>query len=147
MQLKLFMIRLDKDKIIPLAENDYRDIKRDDNDGAECFVTKNHFRGADKKFYFPAFKIFLDDGELDDYTLAYSADEINFTNFNRAENFFYDPPTGKTFDGAPIGAINPGVTYIHVLKNGKPFGIDIAVNNETDCPRCHVVQFLYWLSK
>ena len=32
-------------------------------------------------------------------------------------------------------------------KNGKPFGIDIAVNNETDCPRCHVVQFLYWLSK
>ena len=32
-------------------------------------------------------------------------------------------------------------------EKGRPFGIDIAVNNETDCPRCHVVQFLYWLSK
>ena len=32
-------------------------------------------------------------------------------------------------------------------ENGKPFGIDIAVNNETDYPRCHVVQFLYCMSK
>ena len=31
--------------------------------------------------------------------------------------------------------------------DGKPFGVDIAVNNDTDCPRCHVVQFLYKLSK
>ena len=28
-------------------------------------------------------------------------------------------------------------------KNGKPFGVNIAVNNTTDCPRCHVVTFLY----
>ena len=26
---------------------------------------------------------------------------------------------------------------------GRPFGVDIAVNNATPCPRCHVVQFLY----
>ena len=32
-------------------------------------------------------------------------------------------------------------------ENGKPFGVDIAVNNTTPCPRCHVVQFLYKLSK
>ena len=32
-------------------------------------------------------------------------------------------------------------------SNGKLFGVDIAVNNTTDCPRCHVVQFLYKLSK
>ena len=32
-------------------------------------------------------------------------------------------------------------------EKGRPFGIDIAVNNETDCPRCHVVQFLFLLSK
>ena len=32
-------------------------------------------------------------------------------------------------------------------EKGRPFGIDIAVNNETDCQRCHVVQFLYCLSK
>ena len=30
---------------------------------------------------------------------------------------------------------------------GKPFGVDIAVNNTTPCPRCNVVQFLYKLSK
>lgn len=30
---------------------------------------------------------------------------------------------------------------------GKPFGVSIAVNNTTPCPRCHVVQFLYELSK
>ena len=30
-------------------------------------------------------------------------------------------------------------------ENGRPFGIDIAVNNKTDCPRCHIVQFLYVL--
>ena len=28
-------------------------------------------------------------------------------------------------------------------NNGKPFGVDIAVNNTTDCPRCYVVQFLF----
>ena len=28
-------------------------------------------------------------------------------------------------------------------ENGRPFGVDIAVNNTTPCPRCHVVQFLY----
>ena len=32
-------------------------------------------------------------------------------------------------------------------SNGKPFGVDIAVNNTTPCPRCNVVQFLYKLSK
>ena len=32
-------------------------------------------------------------------------------------------------------------------SNGKPFGVDIAVNNATPCPRCNVVQFLYKLSK
>ena len=122
MQLKLFMIRLDEDKIIPLNENDYRDIKRDDSDGRECFVTKNHFRGKDKKFYFPAFKIFLDDDETDNYTLAYSADGKNFTNFESKENFFYDPSKGKELDEATIGAINPGVTYIRVLKDGKLYG-------------------------
>ena len=28
-------------------------------------------------------------------------------------------------------------------ENGLPFGVDIAVNNVTPCPRCRVVQFLY----
>ena len=28
-------------------------------------------------------------------------------------------------------------------ENGRPFGVDIAVNNTTPCPRCRVVQFLY----
>ena len=32
-------------------------------------------------------------------------------------------------------------------EKGRPFGIDIAVNNKTECPRCHVVQFLYCMSK
>ena len=32
-------------------------------------------------------------------------------------------------------------------ENGKPFGVDIAVSNITECPRCRVVQFLYRLSK
>lgn len=123
MQLKLFMIRLDADKIISLDENDYGDIKRDDNGGRECFVTKTHFRGADKKFYSPAFKIFLDNGETDDYNLAYSADEINLTNFHRAENFFYDPSTGRQLDEVSIASINPGVNYIHVLKNGVEVGL------------------------
>lgn len=122
MQLKLFMIRLEDNKIIPLDEKDYRDIERDDNNGLECFVTKNHFRGVDKKFYAPAFKIILDGGEVDEYTLAYSADEIKLTNFHCAENFFYDPVKGNELDEASVGAVNPGVTYIHVLKNGKPHG-------------------------
>ncbi len=26
---------------------------------------------------------------------------------------------------------------------GRPFGVDIVVNNTTPCPRCNVVQFLY----
>ena len=30
---------------------------------------------------------------------------------------------------------------------GRPFGVDIAVNNTTPCPRCRVVQFLYKLMK
>ena len=32
-------------------------------------------------------------------------------------------------------------------SNVKPFGVDIAVDNVTNCPRCNVVQFLYKLSK
>ena len=28
-------------------------------------------------------------------------------------------------------------------RQGRPFGVDIAVNNTTLCPRCRVVQFLY----
>ena len=32
-------------------------------------------------------------------------------------------------------------------ENGRPFGVDIAVDNTTNCPRCNVVQFLYKLSK
>ena len=122
MRLKLFMIRLEDDKIIPLDEDDYSNIKRDDNGGRECFVTKTHFRGADKKFYSPAFKIFLDDGESDNYNLAYSADEINLTHFHKAEKFFYDPSTGRELDEVSIGSINPGVNYIHVLKNGVKVG-------------------------
>ena len=122
MRLELCMIRLDEDKIIPLDENDYSEIKRNDNNGRECFVTVTHFRGRDKKFYNPAFKIFLDEGEIDDYTLAYSVDEINFTKFHRDGNFFYDPPQGTKINEMPVGAINPGVTYIHILKNGKTFG-------------------------
>ena len=31
--------------------------------------------------------------------------------------------------------------------SGKPFGVDIVVDNKTKCPRCNVVQFLYRLSK
>ena len=122
MRLELCMIRLDEDKIIPLDENDYSEIKRNDNNGRECFVTVTHFRGRDKKFYNPAFKIFLDEGEVDDYTLAYSVDEINFTHFHKAGIFFYDPPQGTKINEMPVGAINPGVTYIHILKNGKTFG-------------------------
>lgn len=122
MRLELSMIRLDENKIITLDEPDYGEIKRDDNDGRECFITRTHFRGKDKKFYSPAFKIFLDDGETDDYTLAYSADEDNKNFFHRAGNFFYDPSTGKELDEASVGAINPGVTYIHILKDGKPYG-------------------------
>ena len=30
---------------------------------------------------------------------------------------------------------------------GKPFGVDIPVDNKTKCPRYNVVQFLYRLSK
>ena len=116
MRLELCMIRLDENKIIPLDENDYGEIKRDDNNGRECFITWTHFRGKDKKFYSPAFKIFLDEGKTDDYTLAYSADEVNKNFFHRAENFFYDPSTGRELDEKSVGAINPGVTYIHVLK-------------------------------
>ena len=122
MRLELCMIRLDEDKIIPLDENDYCEIKRNDNNGRECFVTVTHFRGKDKKFYNPAFRIFPDEGEQDNYTLAYSADEINFTNFHRAGNFFYDPPQGNELNEMSVGAINPGVTYIYVLKDGKTFG-------------------------
>ena len=32
-------------------------------------------------------------------------------------------------------------------ENGRLFGVDIAVDNTTNCPRCNVVQFLYKLSK
>ena len=32
-------------------------------------------------------------------------------------------------------------------SGGRPFGVNIAVNNTTPCPRCNVVQFLYKLSK
>ena len=120
MRLKLFMIRLENDKIIPLDENNYSEIKRDNADGRQCFVTKTHFRGADKKFYFPAFKIFLDDGDTNNYTLAYSADDtkrINFS-YDATENLFYDLPVGNEIDEASVGAINPGVTYIYILKNG-----------------------------
>ena len=121
MKLKLCMIQYDAlpQEIVTLGENAYgADIRRDDAEGRKFFSARTHFR-HDGKFFNPGFKMEFETGENpEDYELAYSADRDgeNFTYFLRYENIFYDISTGEK-DFA-IGAVNPGVTYIYVLKNG-----------------------------
>lgn len=125
MKLKLSMIQYDAlpENIIPLDENVYtEDIRRDDDDGEKFFSARTHFR-YNKKFFNVAFEMQFEGGENPaEYNLAFSPndDGSELINFRRQENFFYDISTGEK-DFA-LGAVNPGVTYIYILKNGKIFG-------------------------
>ena len=81
------------------------------------------------------------------------------------ENNITKGTTDTTFDPGDTLTTQHMITFLYRMKNprvdgwngeaatwaadsdGKPFGVDIAVNNTTPCPRCNVVQFLYKLSK
>lgn len=127
MKLKLCMVQYDvlPPNVVRLDENAYsEDIRRDDDEGRKFFSARTHFR-YNGKFFNPAFEMEFELGENPAaYTLAYSADSdgSNLTNFKRHKNIFYDVATGdKDF---ALGATNPGISYIYVLKNsviqGKP---------------------------
>ena len=121
MKLKLCMVQyytLPQD-IVLLDEDAYsEDIRRDDDDGRKFFSARTHFK-HNGKFFNPAFTMEFASGENPaEYDLAFSPDSdgTEITKFQRHENIFYDVSTGEK-DFA-VGAANPGVTYIYVLKNG-----------------------------
>ena len=120
MKLKLCMVQHNAlpQNVIKLDEDAYtEDIRRDDDDGRKFFTSRTHFR-HNGKFFNPAFEMEFELGENPaTYTLAYSPDSEGgeLTNFRRHKNIFYDVANGnKDF---ALGATNPGVTYIYVLKN------------------------------
>ena len=126
MNLKMFLINVDESgKIISLLDDgDYPvQIRRDDNDGKNFFVTRTHFRkNGGKEIFIPAFKILLDNFDTPaKYTLALSADkdDKNPPPLFCAEDLFFDYSADKTERTLGFEA---GVTYIFILKNGKIFG-------------------------
>lgn len=122
MKLKLCMVQYYTlpQEIVPLDEDAYtEDIRRDDDGGKNFFSARTHFR-HNGKFFDPAFEMEFERGENPaDYELRYRPaenDNAKISKFQRHENIFYDVSTSEK-DFA-LGAVNPGVTYIYIFKNG-----------------------------
>ena len=80
MKLKLFLIDSKNKKL--LEEEKYpAEIRRDDDNGKNFFVARQHFKvECNENFFVPTFKILLDDSDKPaHYTLAISADKNDIT--------------------------------------------------------------------
>ena len=114
-----------------LEEEKYpAEIRRDDDNGKNFFVARQHFKvECNENFFVPAFKILLDDSDKPaHYTLAISADKNDITpeELKNSGDLFWQhyEQDKKNHDGEKIKSLGfePGVSYIFVLKNGKIFG-------------------------
>lgn len=118
MKLRLLMVQADS--LTPLDEKFYREnALRDDFNQRGYFFAQTYFRDDSKRLYIPAFEIQAEAGDdlNGNYDLAHS------TNKNGADfrKFHHDKRTGFYFDRG-VGYSTAGLTYIHILKDGKIFG-------------------------